>query len=106
MTGPTEVELPPVATPKHLAEFLKTTEQNLAQDRYLRRGVTFTRIGRRIRYLRDDVLAYLEQNRCQCTDDPRGAVSVVEQNRTRTDGARVESRTRSRTDDPRGAVSA
>jgi hypothetical protein len=73
MTGPSEAELlPPVATPKHLAKFLHTTEQSLAQDRYLRRGVPFTRVGRRIRYLREDVLAYLEQNRCQRTD-PRGA---------------------------------
>jgi hypothetical protein len=74
MTAPTEAELlPPVATAKHLADFLHTTEASLAQDRYLGRGVPFTRVGRRIRYLRDDVLTYLEQNRCPRTDDPRGA---------------------------------
>ncbi len=55
--------LPPVATAKQLAEFLHTTEASLAQDRYLRRGVPYTRVGRRIRYLRDDVLRYLSANR-------------------------------------------
>jgi hypothetical protein len=33
--------LPPVSTAKQLAEFLRTTEQSLAQDRYLRRGVSW-----------------------------------------------------------------
>jgi hypothetical protein len=73
MPVPTDADpLPPVATAKHLADFLHTSEQSLAQDRYLGRGVPFTRIGRRIRYLRDDVLTYLEQNRCQRADDPCG----------------------------------
>ncbi|MCV7311019.1 hypothetical protein H7J89_10340 [Mycobacterium paraffinicum] len=40
------------------------SEASLAQDRYLRKGVPFTRVGgRRIRYLRDDVLKYLQANR-------------------------------------------
>lgn len=55
--------LPPVSTAKHVAEFLGTTEKVLAQDRYLGRGVPYTRCGRRIRYLRADVLKHLADNR-------------------------------------------
>lgn len=58
-----EMSLPPVATARQLADFLVTTEASLAQDRYLRRGVPYTRVGRRIRYLREDVLKYLQANR-------------------------------------------
>lgn len=58
-----EVSLPEVATARQLADFLGTTEASLAQDRYLRRGVPYTRVGRRIRYLREDVLKYLQANR-------------------------------------------
>ncbi|AXO25809.1 helix-turn-helix domain-containing protein [Mycobacterium avium subsp. hominissuis] len=57
------MSLPPVATARQLADFLGTTEASLAQDRYLRRGVPYTRVGRRIRYLREDVLKYLQANR-------------------------------------------
>jgi len=65
--------LPPMATATQLAEFLQTTPAALAQDRYLGRGVPFIKVGKRVRYLRTDVLQYLERNRAQRTDDPRGA---------------------------------
>lgn len=55
--------LPYIANPKQLAQFLGTTEGAIAQDRYLGRGIPYTRIGKRIRYLRADVLAYLAANR-------------------------------------------
>ena len=58
-----EMSLPEVATARQLAEFLGTTEASLAQDRYLHRGVPYTRVGRRIRYLRVDVLNFLSANR-------------------------------------------
>ncbi|OCB21290.1 hypothetical protein A5674_03230 [Mycobacterium malmoense] len=58
-----EMSLPTVATARQLADFLGTTEASLAQDRYLRRGVPYTRVGRRIRYLREDVMKYLQANR-------------------------------------------
>jgi len=63
--APQSDSLPPVATAEQLAEYLQTTVGSLAQDRYLRRGVPFTKVGKRVRYLRADVLAYLEQNRAQ-----------------------------------------
>lgn len=55
--------LPPVSTSKHVAAVVVTTEGALAQDRYLRKGIPYTRIGSRIRYLRADVLAFLASNR-------------------------------------------
>lgn len=58
------MDLPEVATPKQLAEYFQTTESALAQDRYLGRGVPFIKVGnKRVRYLRSDVLAYLESQR-------------------------------------------
>jgi hypothetical protein len=56
-------DLPPLATPSQLAEILQTTVDSLAQDRYRRRGVPWTKVGGRVRYLREDVLAYLVANR-------------------------------------------
>lgn len=59
---PTEA-LPPVATGKHVAAVVGTTEGALAQDRYQGKGIPYTRIGSRIRYLRADVLGFLASNR-------------------------------------------
>lgn len=59
---PTDV-LPPVAESKHVAKCIGTTEAALAQERYLHKGIPYTKIGRRVRYLRSDVLAYLAANR-------------------------------------------
>lgn len=66
-------ELPELLTPPELAQVLRTTTNSLSQERYLGRGVPFIKNGRRILYARSDVLAYLEQNRAQRTDDHRGA---------------------------------
>lgn len=55
--------LPEVATPKQAAEFVGSTVQALAQDRYLGRGLPYVRYGGRIRYLRQDVLDYMAANR-------------------------------------------
>lgn len=55
--------LPEIMTAKQLAEYLGTSEASLAQDRYLSRGVPFVRVGRRIRYLRADVMNFLAANR-------------------------------------------
>ena len=56
-------DLPPLATAAQLAAYLQTTVDALAQDRYRRRGVPWTKIGGRVRYSRDDVLGYLAANR-------------------------------------------
>jgi hypothetical protein len=50
-------ELPALLTPPELAQLLRTTINSLAQDRYLGRGVPFTRHGRKVLYARTDVLA-------------------------------------------------
>jgi hypothetical protein len=61
--------LPEVATPRQAAEFVHSTTQALAQDRYLNRGLPYVKYGGRIRYLRRDVLEYLAHNRV----NPSGA---------------------------------
>lgn len=66
--------LPDLITPAELAQFMRTTTNTLAQERYLGRGVPFVKHGKKVLYTRSDVEAYLERNRCQRTDDtPRGA---------------------------------
>jgi hypothetical protein len=65
-------ELPAVATSKQLSKAIQASEASLAQDRYRGTGIPFVKIGGRVRYLRQDVLAYLAANRMQRTDDPRG----------------------------------
>ena len=59
----TPEELPPIATPPQVAAILQTTVDALAQDRYRRRGVPWTKVGGRVRYLREDVIAYLAAHR-------------------------------------------
>jgi hypothetical protein len=66
-------DLPALLTPAELAQLMRTTTNSLAQDRYLGRGVPFVKHGRKVLYTRSDVQAYLDRNRCQRTDDPRGA---------------------------------
>lgn len=56
-------ELPPVATAAQVATVVQTTVDALAQDRYRRRGIPYVKIGGRVRYLRDDVLKFLSENR-------------------------------------------
>lgn len=66
-------QLPEVLTPAELADFLRTTTASLAQDRYLGRGIPFIKHGKRVRYLRQDVLDYLTANRVQRTDNVASA---------------------------------
>ena len=57
--------LPPVATAVQVAPVIGSTVQALAQDRYLRKVMPYTTIGRRVRYLRPDVLRYLAEHRVE-----------------------------------------
>jgi hypothetical protein len=66
-------DLPAIATTKQVSKVIQTSEGSLAQDRYRGTGIPFVKIGGRVRYLKQDVLAYLAANRMQRTDDPRGA---------------------------------
>lgn len=57
------MELDDVLTAKQVAKLVHTTEASLAQDRYRGVGLPYTKINRRVRYLRTDVLAYLTAHR-------------------------------------------
>lgn len=62
-TGIDVSTLPAVMTAEELAPVLGVTIGALANDRYRRVGIPFVRIGRRVRYLRADVIRYLIANR-------------------------------------------
>lgn len=72
MSNPARSERDEVATPDEVAAFLKQSEASLAQDRYRGIGPRFIKHGRRVLYRWSDVLAYLDANTVQRTDDPRG----------------------------------
>ena len=56
-------DLPAVATAPQVAKVVQTTVDALAQDRYRRRGIPYVKIAGRVRYLREDVLKLLADNR-------------------------------------------
>lgn len=58
-------DLPAFATPEDIERILGIPTATLAQDRYLKRGLPYTKIGKRVRYLRADVLAYLDAHRAE-----------------------------------------
>ena len=55
--------LPAVATSRQVAAVIGTSEAALSQERYQHKGIPYTRIGRRVRYLRSDVIEFLATNR-------------------------------------------
>jgi len=63
-------QLPPLATPAEVAEYLRTTAA-LAQDRYRGPGPKFIKRGSRVLYRWSDVLEWLDRNTIQRTDDRR-----------------------------------
>ncbi|BBX35747.1 hypothetical protein MMAG44476_11099 [Mycolicibacterium mageritense DSM 44476 = CIP 104973] len=56
-------EIPKLLTPKELADILGVSQETLAQNRYLGQGVPYIKVGKRVRYQLNDVIAYLEANR-------------------------------------------
>jgi hypothetical protein len=62
--------LPSIMTAEELAPAIRSSVGALAQDRYRNRGISYIRMGRRIRYARADVARYLAANR---SDNPKGA---------------------------------
>ncbi|KZF01031.1 hypothetical protein A2J03_10740 [Rhodococcus sp. EPR-157] len=59
----------PLATPEEAAAFLRSTEKQLAQKRYLGTGPRFVKNGRFVLYRWADLHAYVEANTFQRTDD-------------------------------------
>lgn len=57
--------LPPVATSRQVAAVIGTSEAALSQERYQHKGIPYTKIGRRVRYLRSDVIEFLAANRVE-----------------------------------------
>jgi hypothetical protein len=57
--------LPPVSTGRQVAAVIGTSEAALSQERYQHKGIPYTKIGRRVRYLRSDVIEFLANNRVE-----------------------------------------
>lgn len=51
-----------LATPEEVAEFTRTSQSSLAQDRYLGRGIPYIKHGRRVLYRWADVEKYIADN--------------------------------------------
>jgi hypothetical protein len=66
-------ELPDLMIPAELAKYLRTTPDNLAQDRCLGQGVPFIKHGHKILYAREEVRAYLERSRRERTEPRKAA---------------------------------
>jgi predicted DNA-binding transcriptional regulator AlpA len=67
-TGTAEVELagcPEIATPAQVAKLTGTTVGTLASWRWRGMGPAYVRMGRSIRYRREDVAAYIAANRVE-----------------------------------------
>lgn len=59
----------PLATPKEVAGFRRTSEANLAQERYKGTGPRFKKLGKRVYYDWADVYEWVDSNTYQRTDD-------------------------------------
>lgn len=55
-------------TPEEAADYLKVTEQKLADLRYLKEGPRFRKVGRLIRYTHADLDAWLDAGTVQTRD--------------------------------------
>lgn len=62
-------QLPALATPGEVAEYLHTTTASLAQDRYKGTGPRFIKRGNRVLYRWSDVLDWMDCNTFQRTGD-------------------------------------
>lgn len=56
------LELPALATPQDLAEYIGTNTKTLAQWRWQNTGPSYVRAGRMIRYPRESVAVWLADN--------------------------------------------
>jgi hypothetical protein len=48
---------------KKVAQLFGTSQERLANDRHLGRGLPYVKFGRSIYYMRSDIIAYLAANR-------------------------------------------
>ncbi|MBS9535044.1 helix-turn-helix domain-containing protein [Mycobacterium sp. M1] len=56
-------EMPEIMSEEELSKFVGIPPRSLAQDRYLGKGIPYVKFGQRVRYLRDDVIAFMLANR-------------------------------------------
>lgn len=64
-------DYPFMMTPRQVAEAGIKPITTLMSDRYEGKGIPFVKIGRAVRYRKDDVLAYLDAHRFTSTREAR-----------------------------------
>ncbi|HZR53646.1 MAG TPA: helix-turn-helix domain-containing protein [Streptosporangiaceae bacterium] len=62
----------PLATPSEVAAYLRKPVKTLTEWRYRGIGPAYTRSGRDVRYVWDDVLAWVAQQRRETTESVHG----------------------------------
>jgi hypothetical protein len=60
-------EYPELLDQKQLSEYLNKSTATLERDRFKGKGIPYSKIGRNVRYHRDDVTAYLASFKVQTT---------------------------------------
>ena len=68
----TLTDMPEFMTPRETAQVVRKTENSLAQDRYLNRGLPYIKTGARVLYARADVEAALAAGR----NDPQESATA------------------------------
>ena len=63
------IDLPPVATTNETAAFLRLGRSTLSKMRLSGRGPAYVKAGRSVTYRREDVLAWLREQRRRSTSD-------------------------------------
>lgn len=59
---------PQYLTEKKVSDITHRAVQTLRNDRFHRRGIPYVKFGRSVRYLLDDVIAYMEARKIQTSD--------------------------------------
>ena len=72
---PTEINQfgPSLITQSDLADLFGISQRKLERDRHVGTGIPFVKVGRRVLYRREDILAFLEENRFVSTAEAKHA---------------------------------
>jgi Helix-turn-helix domain len=64
---------PNLLTQADLADLFGISQRKLERDRHIGAGIPFVKVGRRVLYRREDILAFLEENRFVSTAEAKHA---------------------------------
>ncbi len=79
---PEAPQLPKYLKAADVSDWLGISEQSLAADRFRGEGIPYVKIGSRVRYRLDEVLAYIDANTAETTERPAPPAPVNRPART------------------------